>query len=64
MTTKKIKNLTKEELQSICDKYKCCTECPLAVGVGGYCALIYITNKKKLEEKIEEEIEVENEHRY
>lgn len=60
---KKIKDLTKEELESICDKYEYCKTCPLKIKGSCYCMIVYLCTKEKIEKKLENEVEVEDENR-
>ena len=53
---KKIKDLTVEELNCVCDKYEYCWDCPLSIH--NNCIFDYVLNKEEYEEKIEKEIEV------
>lgn len=55
MIKKKIKDLTKEEAQKICDKHSVCIKCPLDINSSKKCMNTIIQNYKKLFEK---EIEV------
>ena len=58
---KKIKDLTKEELHSIC-KNTLCSKCPLNIEDGQICLKIYIRYKEQVNNKLEEEIEIEDEN--
>lgn len=55
---KKIKDLNKEELDKICNKYKCCSPCPLQTD-NCNCVYYYVLDKKWYDKKVKEEIEVE-----
>lgn len=72
MNKKKIKNLTKEELESICNKHHYCDTCPLEIKVDGLKQQDYsICIKHAIElihledyiKRIDLEIEVEDEDR-
>ncbi len=56
---KKIKDLTKEEVNKICDEMAVhnCTSCPISIFINGdyYCSLRL---KEKAEEKLNKKIEV------
>lgn len=54
---KKIKDLTVEEADKICDKQTCCNNCPLNIRFSKHCTTM-IYNCKEL---LEREIEVEEE---
>ena len=56
MITKQIKNLTKEEIEKICDEQLLCADCPLMLSREVRLCL----NDKGIKENLEKEIEVEN----
>ena len=59
---KKIKDLSKKECESICQKNELCRKCPLSLEIDGtLCLMDIVLNKSELDRKLEEEIEVEDE---
>ena len=61
MLKKKIKDLNHEEMLDICVKQKMCYGCPLSIRFKEYtkCIKPNIYFKKEIDERMEEEIEVE-----
>lgn len=62
MATKKIKDLTDEEIKNICRNHPNCDNCPLLFVEKGFlpmCLQKIILNKVKIEKTLDEEIEVE-----
>ena len=51
---KKIKNLTEEEITSLCEKHACCNNCPLEIA--GF--FFYCCDLRKMTEVLEKEIEL------
>ncbi len=56
---KKIKDLTLEEVRSICDKREICYGCPLSIRFPNGIMCIKDASKKEINKKFKEEIEVE-----